>query len=49
MKLYKSVAVPFGSKPRTNMTRVKRRPLELHSHNIPAPEDHDDLAQYLPG
>lgn len=59
LALFKSVAVPFAGKPRTNMTRVKRMPFApvnkqiatINKKQIVEEEDnknYDDLARYLP-
>lgn len=58
LALFKSVAVPFAGKPRTNMTRVKRMPLAPVNKQIATinkkqiveenNENFDDLARYLP-
>ncbi|KAH8119291.1 hypothetical protein DFH11DRAFT_1564156 [Phellopilus nigrolimitatus] len=53
LMMYKSIAVPFEGKPRTNMTRIRRVPLGTQTLNVQPPEgqpegNYDDLAQYLP-
>ena len=49
--LYKSVAVPFSGKPRTNLTRVRRMPLTArHDENLGLEKNSPefDVLKYLP-
>lgn len=51
LQLYKSVAVPAGSKPRTHVTRVGRLPLgdqNVNAASVNVGHGGEDILQYLP-